>query len=68
MKTILALFILFCAITAPDLAALTDADLGKIRLIVQEEITKELAPIKTDIVTLKNDVYNAKNRRCNAKN
>ena len=41
MKTILALSILFCVIAMPALAELTDADLDKIRLIVQEEIKKE---------------------------
>ena len=51
MKTILALLILFCAIALPAPGELTDADLDKIRLIVQEEIK----PIKTDIVTLKTD-------------
>ena len=52
MKTILALSILFCAITLPALGELTDADLDKIRLIVNEEVAKELAPIKVDIAEL----------------
>ena len=56
MKTILALSILFCAIATPSFAELTDADLDKIRLIVNEEVakelTKELAPIKADIAQL----------------
>lgn len=52
MKTILALSILFSAITLPALGDLTDADLNKIRLIVKEEI----APIKADVETLKVDV------------
>ena len=56
MKTILALSILFCAIATPTFAELTDADLDKIRLIVNEEVakelTKELAPIKADIAQL----------------
>ena len=51
MKTMLALTILFCVIALPTMAALTDVDLDKIRLIVQEEIR----PIKADIVTLKTD-------------
>lgn len=51
MKTILALLILFCAIALPALGALTDADLNKIRLIVNEEIK----PIKDGIETLKTD-------------
>ncbi|RKU19438.1 hypothetical protein C6500_10830 [Candidatus Poribacteria bacterium] len=53
MKTILvSLSILLCAIALPAFGELTDADLDKIRLIVQEEIE----PIKADIVTLKTDV------------
>ena len=42
MKNLLALSILFCAIAMPALAELTDADLNKIRLIVKEEIQKEV--------------------------
>ncbi|MCE2413076.1 hypothetical protein J4G07_03640 [Candidatus Poribacteria bacterium] len=56
MKTILVLLMLFSTIAMPALAALTDADLNKIRLIVKEEIKTELAPIKSDISTLKEDV------------
>ena len=63
MKTILvSLSILFCAIALPALAELTDADLNKIRLIVNEEITKELAkelaPIKADIAQLDDRLRN----------
>ena len=36
MKTIIFLSILFCAITLPALGELTDADLDKIRLIVND--------------------------------
>ncbi len=56
MKTIFTLLILFFLIALPALGELTDADLNQIRLIVQEEISKEIEPIKTDIVTLKTDV------------
>ena len=60
MKTILVLLILFSAITLPTRAELTDADLDKIRLIVKEELTKELtkelAPIKAEIASIKSDV------------
>lgn len=56
MKTILALLILLSPIAMPAVAALTDADLNKIRLIVKEEIKMELAPIKSDIGKLKEDV------------
>ena len=58
MKTILALSILFWAIALPALAELTDADLNKIRLIVNEEVTKELAPIKADIAQLDDRLRN----------
>ena len=49
MKTILVLSILFSLIALPVLGELTDADLDKIRLIVQEEIKKETTPINTKI-------------------
>ena len=52
MKKLLALSILFCAIAMPALAELTDADLDKIRLLVNEE----LKPVKADIETLKTEV------------
>ena len=60
MKSILILSILLgvCAIAAPTLAALTDADLDKIRLIVNEaekRIKDEIEPIKVDIATLKTE-------------
>ena len=42
MKTIFALSILFCAIALPALGELTEADLNKIRLIVKEEVKKEI--------------------------
>ncbi len=41
MKTTLFFSILFCAVALPALGELTDTDLNKIRLIVQEEIKKE---------------------------
>ena len=52
MKTLIFCTMLFYAITLPVLGNLTDADLDKIRLIVKEELTKELAPIKADIAQL----------------
>lgn len=46
----------------PTFAELTDADLDKIRLIVNEEVakelTKELAPIKADIAQLDDRLRN----------
>lgn len=56
MKTILVLSILFCAVALPTSAALTDADLDKIRLIVKEEIKEELKPIKAEIDSIKTDI------------
>lgn len=52
MKTILFFSILFCAIAVPAIGALTDADLDKIRLLVNEE----LKPIKADVEILKTKV------------
>ena len=51
MKKVLLFLILFCAIAPPGFAELTDADLDKIRLIVNEE----LKPVETDVVLLKTD-------------
>ena len=56
MKTILLFSILFWAIAMPAMSALTDADLDKIRLIVKEEVQKEVMPLKADIDTLKTDI------------
>ena len=49
MKPTIFLSILFCVIAMPVFAELTDADLDKMRLIVQEEIQKEIAPINQKI-------------------
>ena len=51
MKKVLLFSIMFCAIALPSLGELTDADLDKIRWIVNEEIK----PIEADIVLLKTD-------------
>ena len=56
MKTILFLSVLFCAIALPALGDLTDTDLNKIRLIINEEIEEAIKPIRADIVTLQTDV------------
>ena len=53
MKTILLLSILFSVIAMPAFAALTDADLNKIRLIVKEEIKEELKPVKAELASIK---------------
>ncbi len=49
MKNVWLLSILFCAIVLPALGELTDADLDKIRLIVNEEIKKEITTTNTKI-------------------
>ena len=63
MKNILVLSMLFCAIALPVLGEFNDADLDKIRLIVQEE----LEPIKAEIKTLKTDVAVLKSESTNLK-
>ena len=42
MKTLIFFACLFCIIASPGRAALTDADLDKIRLIVKEEVKTEI--------------------------
>ena len=49
MKTVFALLILFCGIALPALAELTDADLDKIRLIVNEELKTEITAVKQEL-------------------
>ena len=60
MKTIFTVLILFSATVLPTFAALSDADLDKIRLIVSEEVTKELdkelAPIKKELDLIKTSI------------
>jgi hypothetical protein len=56
MKTTLFLSVLFCAIALPVFGELTETDLNKIRLIINEEIEEAIKPIKADIVTLQTDV------------
>ena len=63
MKKVLLFSILFCAIALPALAELTDADLDKIRLIVQGEIKPlkdEVGTLKTDIAVIKTEITNLK--------
>ena len=56
MKTVLIFSVLFYAIAMPAIGTLTDADLDKIRLIIQEEISKEIKPLKDEIETLETDI------------
>ena len=67
MKKVLLCLLIFCAIALPALGELTDADLDKIRLIVQEEIKAEISKtnekidkleerlrtVETDVATIK---------------
>ena len=54
MKTILILLILSSALAMPAIGALDDADLDKIRVIVNEANT----PIKTDVAWLRGKMDN----------
>lgn len=49
MKTFIFFLILFFVMALPALAELTDADLDKIRLIVNEEVKKEIAHSEKNI-------------------
>ena len=49
MKNVLLFSILFCAIAMPGFAELTDADLNKIRLIVNDSEKRIKTEIKADI-------------------
>ena len=49
MKTILVFFILFCISVLPALAELTDADLDKIRLIVNEEVKTQITAVRQEL-------------------
>ena len=62
MKTIFTVLILFSAIVLPTFAELSDADLDKIRLIVTEEVTKELAPIKKELDLIKTSIVQVDTR------
>ena len=60
MKTVLVFFILFCISVLPALAELTDADLDKIRLIVNEEVKTQITAVrqelKAEIATVKQEL------------
>ena len=49
MKTVLLFSIIFCAIALPALGDLMDTDLNKIRLVIQEEVKKEVESAETRI-------------------
>ena len=52
MKTILFLSILLCALAMPAMGALTDADLDKIRLIVNDSEKRVKGEIKAEIAII----------------
>ena len=60
MKTVLVFFILFCMSVLPALAELTDADLDKIRLIVNEEVKTQITAVrqelKAEIATVRTEI------------
>ena len=56
MKKFLFFLVLFCVITQPASAALTQADLENIGLIVEDKIK----PLKADIETMKADIETMK--------
>ena len=58
MKTTLFLSMLFCAIALPALGDLTDTDLNRIRLIINEEIKKESSTTNQKIDALDARIQN----------
>jgi archaellum component FlaC len=58
MKTTLFLSVLFCAIALPALGELTDTDLNRIRLIINEEIKKESSTTNKKIDALDARIQN----------
>ncbi len=58
MKKVFVISVFFYVIASPTFCELTDADLNKIRLIINEE----LKPIRADIVTLKTQVASLNGR------
>ena len=59
MKTIRVFSILFSMSVLPALAELTDADLDKIRLIVNEEVKTQITVVKQE---LKSEIANSEKR------
>ncbi|RKU08099.1 hypothetical protein C6501_17050 [Candidatus Poribacteria bacterium] len=58
MKNVFLFSILFCVITLPAFGQLTDTDLNKIRLIIQEEIKKESSTTNKKIDALDSRMRN----------
>ena len=70
MISTIFLSILFCVIVMPALAALTDADLDKIRLIVREEIKAEVKASETrlkEYIDLKLENVNTEFKRIDSR-
>ncbi len=66
MRRYILLSLLFCMIASPAFAALTDADLDKIRLIVKEEVKKEIESSETRMKTYIDTKIGAVNTRIDA--
>ena len=60
LKYILCFSVCFFVIVSPAIADLTAQDLKEIRLIIKEEIAKELTPIKSDVASMKSDIATMK--------
>ena len=58
MKNVFLLSVLFCAIALPALGDLTDTDLNRIRLIINEEIKKESSTTNKKIDALDARIQN----------
>ena len=56
MKTFIFLSILFCTIASPALGELTEADLNKIRLIVNDSEKRIRAEFKAEIAAVKKEL------------
>ncbi len=56
LKSIFRFSVFLSAIALPSFADLTQQDLNEIRLIVKEEIEKEIMPMKTEITSIKIEI------------
>lgn len=66
MKTLIFLSVIFCALAVPALAELTDGDLDKIRLIVKDEVKKEIESSETRMKQYIDTKIDAVNTKINA--
>ncbi len=58
MKNVILFSVIFCTSALPALGDLTDTDLNKIRLIINEEIKKETSTITQKIDALDTRIQN----------